>query len=390
MNMKFVAKECYVSANGKKQFHYILIAPGTHPKVIGIALGYGRNTSWRTSDGVGKNIYPFASFVNNNVSYSVADVSVQKTDDKFDVAQVQTHGSYDTPQGVRTEVLKELSLASLIKDPNQIREEREEEAKPWGGLENFTKNGTIYPYYDKPGIHWGMNIDLNSCVGCGACVVACIAENNVPIVGKHEVKRFHDMHWLRIDRYYSGSLENPKITFQPMLCQHCDNAPCENVCPVSATNHSNEGLNQMVYNRCVGTRYCANNCPYKVRRFNWADYTGADSFPNNQDQTIVGVLDPAVHVMNEDVSRMVLNPDVTVRSRGVMEKCTFCVQRLQEGKLRAKKESRPLKSGENNEWDIKTACQQACPTDAIVFGNINDSKSVVHKPGLKTKKGSST
>jgi len=376
-----------VSANGKTVSLPFLIAPGTHPNVIGIALGYGRNKELgRTSDGVGKNIYPFASFVNNNVSYSVADVSVQKTDDKFDVAQVQTHGSYDTPQGVRTEVLKELSLASLIKDPNQIREEREEEAKPWGGLENFTKNGTIYPYYDKPGIHWGMNIDLNSCVGCGACVVACIAENNVPIVGKHEVKRFHDMHWLRIDRYYSGSLENPKITFQPMLCQHCDNAPCENVCPVSATNHSNEGLNQMVYNRCVGTRYCANNCPYKVRRFNWADYTGADSFPNNQDQTIVGVLDPAVHVMNEDVSRMVLNPDVTVRSRGVMEKCTFCVQRLQEGKLRAKKESRPLKSGENNEWDIKTACQQACPTDAIVFGNINDSKSVVAQTRVENQK----
>jgi len=324
--------------------------------------------------------------VNNNISYFVADVSVQKTDDKFDVAQVQTHSTYDTPQGVRIEVLKELSLASLIKDPNQILEEREEEAKPWGGLENFVKNGTIYPYYDKPGIHWGMNIDLNSCVGCGACVVACIAENNVPIVGKHEVKRFHDMHWLRIDRYYSGNLDNPKITFQPMLCQQCDNAPCENVCPVSATNHSNEGLNQMAYNRCVGTRYCANNCPYKVRRFNWADYTGADSFPNNQDQTIVGVLDPAVHVMNEDLSRMVLNPDVTVRSRGVMEKCTFCVQRLQEGKLKAKKESRPLKSGENNEWDIKTACQQACPADAIVFGNINDSKSVVAQMRVENQK----
>jgi MoCo/4Fe-4S cofactor protein with predicted Tat translocation signal len=376
-----------VSANGKTVSLPFLIAPGTHPNVIGIALGYGRNKELgKTSEGVGQNVYPFVNFANNNVTYFVPDVTVQKTSDTFDVAQVQTHGSYDTPQGVRTEVLKELSLADFIKEPNQIREEREEEAKPWGGLENFTKNGTIYPYYDKPGIHWGMNVDLNSCVGCGACVVACFAENNVPIVGKHEVKRFHDMHWIRIDRYYSGSLENPKVTFQPLMCQHCDNAPCENVCPVSATNHSNEGLNQMVYNRCVGTRYCANNCPYKVRRFNWADYNGADSFPNNQDQTIVGKLDPAVHVMNEELSRMVLNPDVTVRSRGVMEKCTFCVQRLQEGKLKAKKESRPLKSGENNEWDIKTACQQACPTDAIVFGNINDSKSVIAQTRVENQK----
>jgi MoCo/4Fe-4S cofactor protein with predicted Tat translocation signal len=369
-----------VSANGKTVSLPIIIAPGTHPNVIGIALGYGRNKELgKTSDGVGQNVYPFTSWNNNSVNYFVPDVTVQKTGDTFNVAQVQTHNTYDTPQGVRVEVMKELSLAAFKKEPNQVREERDEELKPWGGLENFEKQGTIYPYYDKPGIHWGMNVDLNSCVGCGACVVACTAENNVPVVGKDEVKRFHDMMWIRIDRYYSGDMNNPKVVFQPLMCQHCDNAPCENVCPVDATNHSSEGLNQMIYNRCIGTRYCANNCPYKVRRFNWADYTGADSFPNNQDQTIVGVLDPAVHVMNDDLTRMVLNPDVTVRSRGVMEKCTFCVQRLQEGKLKAKKESRPLKSGENNEWDVKTACQQACPTDAIVFGNINDSKSVISK-----------
>ena len=181
------------------------------------------------------------------------------------------------------------------------------------------------------------------------------------------------MHWIRIDRYYSGDMANPNVVFQPLMCQHCDNAPCENVCPVSATNHSSEGLNQMVYNRCIGTRYCANNCPYKVRRFNWADYTGADSFPDNQK----GIVNDVVLNMNDDLTRMVLNPDVTVRSRGVMEKCSFCVQRLQEGKLKAKKESRPLKSGENNEWDIKTACQQSCPSDAIIFGNVNDSRSVI-------------
>ncbi len=244
-------------------------------------------------------------------------------------------------------------------------------------LEGFEKDGTLYPYYDKPGIHWGMSIDLNSCVGCGACVVACHAENNVTVVGKNEVLRYHDMHWLRIDRYFTGNLADPdsiETVFQPMLCQHCDNAPCENVCPVSATNHSSEGLNQMAYNRCIGTRYCANNCPFKVRRFNWADYTGADSFPNNQDEHGVGKLNDAVLMMNDDLTRMVLNPDVTVRSRGVMEKCSFCVQRLQDGKLKAKKENRTLVDS-----DVKTACQQACPTDAIVFGNVNNSKSAIVK-----------
>jgi molybdopterin-containing oxidoreductase family iron-sulfur binding subunit len=183
------------------------------------------------------------------------------------------------------------------------------------------------------------------------------------------------MHWLRIDRYFSGSLDNPSVVFQPMLCQHCDNAPCENVCPVAATPHSSEGLNMMAYNRCVGTRYCANNCPYKVRRFNWSDYMGADSFPDNQ----VGIISDTSMMMNDDLTRMVLNPDVTVRSRGVMEKCSFCVQRLQDGKLKAKKESRPLKTGENGEYDVKTACQQACPTSAIVFGNVNDHNSEVYQ-----------
>jgi molybdopterin-containing oxidoreductase family iron-sulfur binding subunit len=223
-----------------------------------------------------------------------------------------------------------------------------------------------------------MTVDMNACFGCGACVVACHAENNVPVVGKSEVLRYHDMHWLRIDRYFVSDEKNADdlkgVVFQPMMCQHCDNAPCENVCPVAATNHSSEGINQMAYNRCIGTRYCANNCPFKVRRFNWADYTGADSFPDNQDQWIVGKLDPVVHQMNEDLTRMVLNPDVTVRSRGVMEKCTFCIQRTQAAKLKAKKENRVLADG-----DAKTACQQACAGDAIVFGNVHDKTSHVSK-----------
>jgi molybdopterin-containing oxidoreductase family iron-sulfur binding subunit len=185
------------------------------------------------------------------------------------------------------------------------------------------------------------------------------------------------MAWLRIDRYFSGNPDDPdtiQTLFQPMLCQHCDNAPCENVCPVAATNHNSEGINQMAYNRCIGTRYCANNCPFKVRRFNWADYTGADSFPDNQHQGTVGILDESVFMMNDDLTRMVINPDVTVRSRGVMEKCSFCVQRLQEGKLKAKKENRTL-----TDSDAKTACQQACSAGAIVFGNVKNKDSEVNK-----------
>jgi molybdopterin-containing oxidoreductase family iron-sulfur binding subunit len=190
--------------------------------------------------------------------------------------------------------------------------------------------------------------------------------------------RYHDMHWLRIDRYFSGNPDDPEsiqTLFQPMLCQHCENAPCENVCPVAATNHSSEGLNQMTYNRCIGTRYCANNCPFKVRRFNWADYMGADSFPDNQVPLVEEhKLNDVVLMMNDDLTRMVLNPDVTVRSRGVIEKCSFCVQRLQEGKLKAKKENRVLEDS-----DIKTACQQACAGDAIVFGNANNPNSAISK-----------
>lgn len=348
-----------------------LIIPGTHPNTIAIAVGYGRSEKLgKAVVGTGKNVYPFASLNGTTVSFAVADATVAATGDTYPVALTQTHSRYDTTQGNRTEVMKELTLAEYKKDPTEIRDEREEELKPWGGLEKFESQGTIYPVYDRPGIKWGMSVDLNTCTGCAACVVACTAENNVAIVGKPEVLRGHEMQWLRIDRYFSGDMENPNVVFQPLMCQHCDNAPCENVCPVAATNHSSEGLNQMTYNRCIGTRYCANNCPYKVRRFNWADYTGADSFPDNQRETANDV----VMDMNDDLTRMVLNPDVTVRSRGVIEKCSFCVQRLQESKLKAKKESRPMVDS-----DIKVACQQACPTNAITFGNANDANSAITK-----------
>ena len=360
-----------VTVNGKLLELPVLIIPGTHPNAIGIALGYGRSENiGKAAAGVGKNAFPFACIINGTVSLTCNNVKIEATKEKYPVALTQTHSRYDTAYGNRTEVMKEVSLADYKKHPTEILEEREAELKPYGGLEKYEGQGTIYPVYDRPGIKWGMSVDLNSCNGCGACVVACNAENNVSVVGKPEVLRGHEMHWLRIDRYFSGDMDNPNVVFQPMMCQHCDNAPCENVCPVAATNHSSEGLNQMTYNRCIGTRYCANNCPYKVRRFNWADYTGADSFPDNQE----GIVNDVVLNMGDDLTRMVLNPDVTVRSRGVIEKCSFCVQRLQESKLTAKKESRPLQDS-----DLKVACQQACPTQAIAFGNANNKESAISK-----------
>jgi MoCo/4Fe-4S cofactor protein with predicted Tat translocation signal len=372
---------------GDKQMELpALILPGTHNEVIGIAVGYGHQSAnpdntanyiGQAAVGAGKNAFPLMTWNGATIDWFATGANFTDTKKTYKVAQMQTHTTYEG----RTEVVKELTLDEFKKEPNGILDDREKELKPYGGLENFESQGTLYPVYDKPGIKWGMSIDLNSCIGCAACVVACHAENNVPVVGKDEVLRYHDMHWIRIDRYYSAAnphnLDNPddvQVIFQPMLCQHCDNAPCENVCPVNATNHSTEGMNQMAYNRCIGTRYCANNCPFKIRRFNWADYTGADSFPNNQDQTTVGKLDPAVFQWNDDLTRMVLNPDVVVRSRGVMEKCSWCVQRLQDGKLKAKRENRVLRDS-----DANTACAQACPTNAIVFGNAGATDSAISK-----------
>jgi molybdopterin-containing oxidoreductase family iron-sulfur binding subunit len=366
-----------VSAGNKEVELPVLIIPGMDPNTIAIAVGYGRSKNLgKAAGGVGQNAYIFTSSNGATREYFAANVTVTKTDKPlYRIAQAQVHNSYEN----RTEVVKETSLATFRKNPDQFKKFREDLAKDFAPKTgDYRVEATIYPNHPQPGLKWGMSIDMNSCVACGACVVACHAENNVPVVGKSEVARYHDMHWLRIDRYYVTDEKNPDdvkaVIFQPMLCQHCDNAPCENVCPVAATNHSAEGINQMAYNRCIGTRYCANNCPYKVRRFNWADYTGADSFPNNQDQKLIGKLDPVVHQMNDDLARMVLNPDVTVRSRGVIEKCSFCIQRVQDAKLKAKKENRVLADG-----DAKTACMTACPTDAIVFGNVHDKESRIAK-----------
>lgn len=353
----------------------VLVLPGMNADTIAVAVGYGRNEGLgKASAGVGKNAYLYTSYNGTTVDYHVTGVTATNLNKKYKLAQTQKHNSYEG----RVEVIRETTLATFKKEPDAIKEYRDELEKEYyqNANNNFHSNATLYPDPNTRSheIKWGMSVDMNSCVACGACVVACHAENNIPVVGKREVLRYHDMHWLRIDRYFISDEKNPDdlkgVVFQPMLCQHCDNAPCENVCPVAATNHSTEGLNQMVYNRCIGTRYCAQNCPFKVRRFNWADYTGADSFPHNQDQQLIGKLDDVIFQMNDDLTRMVLNPDVTVRSRGVMEKCTFCVQRLQAAKLDAKKENRILKDG-----DAKTACMTACPTEAIVFGNAHDKES---------------
>ncbi len=357
-----------VTVNGKSIKLAALIQPGQAPGTIGIALGYGRTKVGVVAENLGVNIYPWVSTVNGSLNYVISSgVTVAKTEDDFQLAQTQIHQTY---MG-RHSVIQEATLAEFKVKPSAGRENPQ--VTNW---DEKVDAGTLslWKGYEYKNHYWGMSIDLNTCTGCAACVVACNVENNVSLVGKQEVINRREMHWLRIDRYYSSDAmpgddkgleqasDNPEVVFQPMLCQHCNNAPCETVCPVAATTHSSEGLNQMAYNRCIGTRYCANNCPYKVRRFNWFKYHDNQQFYQSN---------PA---MNTDLGRMVLNPEVTVRSRGVMEKCSFCVQRIQTGKLTAKKERRPLKDGE-----VITACQAACSTGAIVFGDMNNPESRISK-----------
>jgi MoCo/4Fe-4S cofactor protein with predicted Tat translocation signal len=312
----------------------IWIMPGHADQSISVFLGYGRTRAGSIGTGRGYNAY---SIRTAGAPWMGVGVELNKTAEIYPLASTQHHHAMEDRQAVRMATLDEYTKEpGFAADPSN---------KPPGPL-------TLYPEFTSEDYAWGMSIDLSACIGCNACVIACQSENNIPIVGKEEVLRSREMHWLSLDRYYDGDAANPKTLYQPMLCQHCENAPCEPVCPVGATTHSAEGLNEMTYNRCVGTRYCSNNCPYKVRRFNFFQYALTEV--------------PSLRLLD--------NPNVTVRSRGVMEKCTFCVQRINVARITAKNEDRKIRDGE-----VVSACQSVCPADAIVFGNIKDPESRVSK-----------
>ena len=313
------------------------IVPGHPEGSLTLHLGYGRTRAGRVGTGIGFN----ANLLRTTAArWWAAGAEVRKTGERYRLACTQDHWSLEGRPAVRSASLEEYERSPAF------AHEMAEEPPP---------TLTLYPPFKYEGHAWGMSIDLNSCVGCNACMAACVAENNIPVVGKDQVGRGREMHWIRVDRYYSGDVEKPESLethHQPVPCMHCENAPCEVVCPVAATSHSDEGLNDMVYNRCVGTKYCSNNCPYKVRRFNFFLYQDWDT--------------PTFQLMR--------NPDVTVRSRGVMEKCSYCVQRIERVRIDARNQGRPIRDGE-----IKTACQQACPGEAIVFGDVNDPQSRVSR-----------
>ncbi len=323
-----------ISANGKSIVAPVLITPAQAQGSVGLALGYGRKAGIQAEMQVGVN-----AFVLYKDHYKTQGVQIEKADGTHEFACLQLQNELVG----RKNILKEISLETFLG----------KSAKVWNPKHPKTKKDPTTPH------HFKLSIDLNACTGCAACVIACHAENNVPVVGKEEVRRSRDMHWLRIDRYESRENEQRCVGFQPVMCQHCNNAPCETVCPVIATAHGQQGQNQMAYNRCVGTRYCANNCPYKVRRFNWFQYSENKQFNYN---------------MNNEIGRMVLNPDVTVRSRGVMEKCSLCIQNTQAVILKAKREGRAVAPGEFNNV---VACAAACNTGAMVFGDANEEGSKI-------------
>lgn len=307
----------------------IWIMPGQADDVITVALGFGRKQAGRVAENVGFNAYVLRGLL----TAWTAPVKIQKAGGHHAISTTQSQHSMAGRDVVRT-----ASLAEFRRNPEFAKNENPKES--------------LYPPQVWDGPSWGMVLDLNSCVGCNACMTACQAENNIPVVGKKEVSRGRSMHWIRVDRYFEGDPRDPEIHFEPVTCMHCENAPCEPVCPAGATLHSKDGLNEMVYNRCVGTRYCLNNCPYKVRRFNFLEYSD----------------------LKTESLKPMRNPNVTVRERGVMEKCTYCVQRISAARITAKKENREIRDGE-----ITTACQSACPAQAIVFGNINDPNSKISK-----------
>ncbi|MFH1574315.1 MAG: 4Fe-4S dicluster domain-containing protein, partial [Acidobacteriota bacterium] len=322
--------EVEIRYRGRSVVAPVWVLPGHADESVTVHLGYGRTRAGRVGTGAGFNAFLIRP---SDAAWFGGGAELVKTGGRAVLACTQDHFRMEGRNLVR-----EGTVVEYEKHPEFAREMGED---PPADL-------TLYKEWEYSGYKWGLSVNLGSCIGCNACVVACEAENNGPVVGKHEVAVGREMHWLRIDQYYKGGIDNPSTHFQPVMCMHCENAPCEVVCPVAATTHSSEGLNQMVYNRCVGTRYCSNNCPYKVRRFNFLQYTDWDTTS----------LKP------------LRNPDVTVRGRGVMEKCTFCVQRINAAKIRAEKEDREVRDGE-----IVTACQAACPTQAFVFGNLNDPDS---------------
>jgi MoCo/4Fe-4S cofactor protein with predicted Tat translocation signal len=316
------------------------VLPGVHKDVVALAVGYGRKlSSLKVAKDVGVDAFPLVQWQNGQAIYSGRTVqSLEKTGSKYRLANTQGHHRMEGRQ-----LVVETTAAAYQTDKN-------------AGVHRHKFMEDIWTPREYTGVYqWGMTVDLSSCIGCSACVIACQSENNIPVVGKKYILQGREMHWIRLDRYWRGDADTPDAVVQPVLCQHCENAPCERVCPVLATVHSDEGLNDMVYNRCVGTRYCSNNCPYKVRRFNWFNYTAGYSKPGN-------------------TTHKTLNPDVTVRSRGVMEKCTFCVQRIEAARSQARLENRTIRDG-----DIEVACEAACPTNAIVFGDLNDKESRVSK-----------
>ncbi|HTL11890.1 MAG TPA: 4Fe-4S dicluster domain-containing protein, partial [Bdellovibrionota bacterium] len=318
----------------------VLVQPGMPENTVSVAVGYGRTRVGSVGTGVGGDANAFVKTDADGIPiFSGQKIKMEKLGWRYELALTQGHHrTMDRP------IVNDITLNEYRKEPG-AEMHTNPELRP-------KEVATIWPLHEYTGYRWGMSVDQTACTGCGACVIACQAENNIPIVGRARVRVSREMQWIRIDRYYSGSDDAPDLVFQPMMCQHCENAPCETVCPVLATSHTDEGLNDMTYNRCVGTRYCQNNCPYKVRRFNffdhWKDYRGTIN--------------------------LAWNPDVTVRTRGVMEKCTFCIQRINEGKVKARVEGRKVQDGE-----IQTACMQTCPTDAIVFGDVNDPTSRVSK-----------
>lgn len=320
--------------NGRSMNAPVWITPGHPDNAVTVHFGYGRTRAGQVGNGAGFNAYALRT---SEATWFGAGLEIRKTGARYQLATTQTHHSMENRHLVRTGTLIE-----YLQHPEFVQEMGEVPPREL----------TLYPEHKYERYSWGMAIDLNSCIGCNACTIACQAENNIPVVGKEQVAIGREMHWIRVDRYYEGDLDDPDTYHQPVPCMHCENAPCEVVCPVGATLHSPEGLNEMVYNRCVGTRYCSNNCPYKVRRFNFLLFSDFET--------------PSLKLLR--------NPDVTVRSRGVMEKCSYCVQRINRARIEAEKEDRTIRDGE-----IITACQQVCPTQAIVFGNLNDPNSEVSR-----------